>query len=72
MSTHSHKSHAAAPAPDPLANWLALIALLALGVVWPPSNIAGAVARRHTVVTEAAPAALQRAACARESPVKTR
>ena len=34
-----------------LANWLALIALLALGVVWPPPNTAGAVARLHTVVT---------------------
>lgn len=46
-----------------LANWLALIALLALGIVWPPANTAGAVARLHTVVT---------AACARESPAKTR
>jgi hypothetical protein len=72
MSTHSHRSHAAAAAPDLLANWLALIALLALGVVWPPANTAGAVARLHTVVAAAAPAGLQRAACARESPAKTR
>jgi hypothetical protein len=55
-----------------LANWLALIALLALGVVWPPPNTAGAVARLHTVITADAPAGLQRAACARESPAKTR
>ena len=55
-----------------LANWLALIALLALGVVWPSPNTAGAVARLHAVVAADAPAALQRAACARESPAKTR
>ena len=67
MSTHSHTSHAAAPAPDRLANWLALIALLALGVVWPPTNTAGAVARLHTVVTAEAPADLPRAACAQGS-----
>jgi hypothetical protein len=72
MRTHSHTSHAAAAAPDLLANWLALIALLALGVVWPPPNTAGAVARLHTLVTAAAPAAAQRAACARQAPVKTR
>ena len=48
-----------------LANWLALIALLALGVVWPPPNTAVAVARLHAVVTADAPAGLQRAACAR-------
>jgi hypothetical protein len=72
MRTHSHTSHAAAPAPDMLANWLALIALLALGVVWPPPNAVGAVARPHTLVTADAPAGLQRAACAREAPAKTR
>lgn len=55
-----------------LANWLALIALLALGVVWPPPNAVGAVARPHTLVTADAPAGLQRAACAREAPAKTR
>jgi hypothetical protein len=55
-----------------LANWLALIALLALGVVWPSPNTAGAVARLHPVVAADAPAALQRAACAREAPAKTR
>jgi len=72
MRTHSHTSHAAAAAPDMLANWLALIALLALGVVWPPPNTAGAVARLHTLVTADAPAAVQRAACAREAPAKSR
>jgi hypothetical protein len=46
-----------------LANWLALIALLALGIVWPPPNTAGAVARLHPVVT---------AVCASEAPAKTR
>jgi hypothetical protein len=54
------------------ANWLALIALLALGVVWPPTNTAGAVARRHTVITADTSADLQRAACAREALAKTR
>jgi hypothetical protein len=54
-----------------LANWLALIALLALGVVWPPPDTAGAVARLHTVTADA-PAGWQRATCAREAPAKTR
>jgi hypothetical protein len=55
-----------------LANWLALIALLALGIVWPPTNTAGALARRHPVVTADAPAELPRVTCAEGGVARTR
>jgi|HubBroStandDraft_6_1064221.scaffolds.fasta_scaffold739870_2 hypothetical protein len=67
MSTHALRSHAAAAAPGMFANWLALIALLALGIVWPPPNTAGALARLHPLVTAAAPAELPRVTCAQRS-----
>lgn len=69
MNAHSFSSHAAAAAPEMLANWLALAALLALGIVWPPANTVSAATataaakRTPAVVTDNAAAQVSRRAC---------
>jgi hypothetical protein len=63
MNTHSLRSHAAAEVRQVLANWLALVALLALGIVWPPTHTARADAARSASAAHNAPAQLSRHAC---------
>jgi hypothetical protein len=56
------RSHAAASEPDTLANWLALIALLALGIVWPPVTV-----HTHATLRQQAAAHLARSTCERSA-----
>jgi hypothetical protein len=67
MSAHSRRSHAAAAGREMLANWLALAALLALGIAWPPTDTARADAGRSASAARHAPAHLSRHACLRGS-----
>lgn len=81
MSAHSLKSQDVADGREMLGNCLALIALLAIGIVWPPTNTANANAdtagrtaiRTHAAaVTDKAPTRWSRRACEGGSPARTR
>jgi hypothetical protein len=63
MRAHSRRSHAAAEVREVLANWLALVALLALGIVWPPTHGARADAARSASAADNSPAQLSQRAC---------
>jgi hypothetical protein len=63
MRAHSLRSHATAEVREVLANWLALVALLALGIVWPPTHTVRADAARSAPAADNVPAQLSRRAC---------
>jgi hypothetical protein len=58
--TGPHATHRAPPPGEQLVNWLALLALLALGIEWPhaaPQPAPAAPGARHDMVAAAPPAA---------------
>ena len=63
MRAHSLGSPAAAAVREGLANWLALVALLALGIVWPSTHPVRADAARSASALDNSPAQLSRHAC---------
>jgi hypothetical protein len=64
MNAPSPGSHEAATGQQTLANWLALFALLALGIVWSPLEAPGH-GVRHTAVPCAGKAVTMNDSCAR-------